>query len=223
VKQIYYPRSNPNLNSIVNGGRAGIFALLVLFSGAGCKSDQPATRLGHGYEQVSHASSRFSRSDNPPRISLQHREAHDVIRQIWPALSGPDVIIKGNTAIFVGDQAVLTPQKSLRPRLFAVTAPALPLDITDEALWRWTQANGVKFDQAAAQYHLVIPKENNDQLLLHWEFLPASVFAAGKPMPETGDQALTWPQVAELIRAVKAKGVPLKDLRWQTPYLGEVF
>lgn len=200
-----------------------LFAVAALLCGSGCQTDKPTAKLGGGYEQVTHTASRFTRPDVMPRISLQYRNTQNAITPIWPALSGPDVIVKGNTALFVGDKAVLTPQKNLRPRLFAVTAPALPLDITDEVLWRWTQANGVKFDQAAEQYNLVIPEEKDGQLLLHLEFLPAAELSAEKPLPEQCDLALSWPQVAEIIRAVKTKGVLRKDLRWQTPYIGEVF
>jgi hypothetical protein len=204
-------------------GSMVLFAVAVLLCGSGCQTDKPTAKLGGGYEQVIHSPSRFNRAGDMPRLSLQYRNAQGAVTPIWPALSGPDTIIKGNTAIFVGDKAVLTPQKNLRPRLFAVTAPALPLDITDEVLWRWTQANGVKFDRAAEQYNLVIPEEKNGQLLLHLEFLPAGDLSADKPLPEQCDLSLTWPQVAEIMRTVKTKGVPLKDLRWQTPYIGEVF
>ena len=34
---------------------------------------------------------------------------------------------------------------------------------------------------------------------------------------------LDWNQVAEIMRAVKTKGVWQNDLRWHTPYTGEVF
>ena len=43
--------------------------------------------------------------------------------------------------IFVGDKAYLEPDRVTHPRLFAVKSPELPLDITDEMLWRWSKAS----------------------------------------------------------------------------------
>ena len=43
-------------------------------------------------------------------------------------------------ALFVGDRGyVEAGGKAIHPRLFAVKAPELPLDITDEVLWRWAK------------------------------------------------------------------------------------
>jgi hypothetical protein len=97
------------------------------------------------------------------------------------------------------------------------------LDITDEILWRWSQANKFKFEQAAEQFNLIITERRGDRLRLQLEFLPEPEFYAGKRLPEQGEILLTWPQVNEIMQAVKAKGVPQKDLRWKASYIGEVF
>ena len=41
--------------------------------------------------------------------------------------------------------------------------------------------------------------------------------------PDHGSLQLAWPQVEEMIRAVKTKGTEQKDLRWHTKYIGEKF
>ena len=132
---------------------------------------------------------------------------------------GADEVIKGTLAIFVGDKGYVEDgDKVTHPRLFAVQPPGLPLDITEEVLWRWSKAAGKNFGKTMNNYSLVTPEEANGQLKLQLEF-----FTDDKDWPDKSDLQLDWNQVAEIMHAVKTKGLLQKDLRWQTPYIGERF
>lgn len=213
-------KNHPGFPGIVSPIWLTVLAAALCF---GCQSDKHLTRLGGGYEEREHRDYSFGSSEEPARVSLQYRSAAGKITKIWPALSGAPEVIKGDLAIFVGDQAVLAPEKTIRPRLFAVKAPALPLDITDEVLWRWSQANGKKFMSATECFNLVLPEQKNDRLVLHFEFVTLEGVTVDKDWPDKSDLTLTWPQVAEIMRAVQTKGVRQKDRRWGTPYIGENF
>jgi len=200
-----------------------IFACLALLCLilTGCQSDKHVTRLGSGYEEVVHPRFAMPGDEATTRVSLQHRNAAGKVALIWPALSGPNEIIRSNLVLFVGDKALTEPEILIRPRLFAVEAPALPLDITDELVWRWAKANGKDFSFAMDRLILITPTENNYGVNAHLEFVLADGLTADKDLPDKSDLQLTWSQVATLIQAVKTKGVVEKDLRWKTPYIGE--
>ena len=61
--------------------------------------------------------------------------------------------------------------RGTKPRLFAVRSPALPLDITDAVLWRWSKASGKDFAKAVQLFSLVTPAEKDGRLELQLEFL----------------------------------------------------
>jgi hypothetical protein len=189
----------------------------------GCQSSKNITSLGHGYETLSHRHYAFIDEPEPPRISLQHRGADGQITRIWPSLTGANEVIKGDLAIFVGDKAYVEPERVTHPRLFAVQPPELPLDITDEVLWRWSRNNKKDFTKTLELFNLMTPEEKNGRLYLHLEFLPTGYLTADKDWPDSSELQLDWKQVAEIIRAVRTKGVAEKDLRWHTPYIGEKF
>ena len=131
---------------------------------------------------------------------------------------GVGEVIKGDTAIFVGDKAYVQPDadnsRGTKPRLFAVKSPGLPLDITDEVLWRWSKASGKDFTKAMEIFSLVTPKEKNGQLELQLEF-----WTEERDWPDKTTVQLDWNQVSDIMREVKEKGTMHKDLRWGTPYI----
>jgi len=151
------------------------FSLAILCASlAGCASQRPVVPLGNGYEEVAHPT-RASRSQpETMRISFQHRAPDGKTTLIWPSLYGVGEVIKGDVAIFVGDRAYVSPDpddpRVTKPRLFAVRSPALPLDITDEVLWRWSKASGKDFAKAMEFFSMVTPDEKNGQLELQLEF-----------------------------------------------------
>lgn len=199
------------------------FALgLLCFGLIGCKSQM--TPVGNGYENVTHASHASGLDPELPRVSFQFQESSGKTILIWPSLYGVHSVVKGDLAIFVGDKAYVEADgKVTRPRLFAVKAPELPMDITDEVLWRWSKSNGKNFAQALNRFSLVKPEEKDDRLELHLEFWTGGMLSEDKDWPDSSDLQLDWKQVSDIMRAEQRKGVMEKDLRWHTPYIGEKF
>jgi hypothetical protein len=185
------------------------FLLAMLCIGlAGCASQGTVAPLSNGYEEVAH----------PKQVSFQYRAPDGKTTPIWPSLSGVSEVIKGDVAIFVGDKAYVSPDpddpRGTKPRLFAVRAPGLPLDITGEVLWRWSKASGKDFAKAMEIFSLVSPEEKNGQLELQLEF-----WTQEKDWPDKTTFQLDWNQVSDIMRAVKEKGTVHNDLRWGTPYI----
>ena len=194
------------------------FSLAMLCAGlTGCASPNLVAPLGNGYEESAHP----NRSMTAPadmRVSFQYRASDGKITPVWPSLYGVGEVIHGDVAIFVGDKAYVSPDpndpRGTKPRLFAVRSPGLPLDITDEVLWRWSKASGKDFAKAVQLFSLVTPKEKNGQLELQLEF-----WTEEKDWPDKTTVQLDWDQVSDIMRDVKAKGTVHKDLRWSTPYI----
>jgi hypothetical protein len=203
----------PFCNSII-GLAFAVFGLGL----TGCQTHESVSPVGQGYEEVSHPFHVMFDEPPPPRVSFQHRNADGKTTLIWPSLYGSSEVFQGDIAIFVGDLADADPDQGTHPRLFAVQAPALPLDITDEVLWRWSKSAGRNFATTLNNFSVVTPGDENGQLTLHLEF-----FSDDKDWPDKADLSLGWNQVAEIMRAVKTRGVAEKDLRWHTPYIGEKF
>ena len=199
-------------------------ALAMLCLGlTGCQLPKSVAPVGSGYEEVSHPKRAFLDEPPLPRVSFQHRGTDGKTSLIWPSLYGASEVVKGDLALFVGDKAYVEPDKVTHPRLFAVQFPGLPLDITDEVLWRWSKTAGKDFAKALQKFSLVIPEEKNGRLELHLEFLSEGYLSVEKDWPDQSDLQLDWNQVSDILRAVKTKGVVEKDLRWHTPYIREKF
>jgi hypothetical protein len=197
--------------------RAAVAALCL--GAAGCSSHKAFTHLASGYEEVAHATRDSGDEPELARISFEFHGTDGKDAVIWPSLYGVGEVIKGDLAIFVGDMAYVDEgARGVRPRLFAVQAPGLPLDITDEILWRWSKANRKDFTKALEKFSLVIPVEKNGRLELQLEF-----YSDDKDWPDKSALRLDWNEVSEITRAVQAKGVLEKDLHWHTPYIGEKF
>jgi hypothetical protein len=190
----------------------------------GCLTHKATTPLSQGYEEIVHPAHAWLTGNDTPRVSLQHHGAEDKITSIWPALYGVKEIVTNDLAIFVGELPYVDADgaKNIRPRLFAVKSPALPLDLTDEILWRWAKANGRNFALTLSRFSLVIPEEKAGQLELRLEF-SSDNYLVTDDWPDVSELKLDWKQVSEIVRAVETKGVPQKDPRWQTPYIGEKF
>jgi len=194
------------------------FSLAILCAGlAGCMTPKPVAPLGGGYEEIAHPN-RSSTAPSDTRVSFQYRASDGKITPVWPSLYGVGEVIHGDVAIFVGDKAYVSPvpndPRGTKPRLFAVRSPGLPLDITDEVLWRWSKATGKDFAKAVQLFSLVTPAEKNGQLELQLEF-----WTEEKDWPDKTTVQLDWDQVSDIMRDVKAKGTVHKDLRWSTPYI----
>jgi len=198
----------------------GFSLALFCASLAGCVSPHPVTSLSNGYEEVTYPARASAGQPETMRISFQYRAPDGKIASIWPSLSGVDEVIKGDMAIFVGDKAYISSNpedpRGTVPRLFAVQAPALPLDITDEILWRWSRATGKNFEKTVQLFSMVTPEEKNGQLELQLEF-----WTQERDWPDTTTLRLSWNQLSEIMREVKAHGTMHKDLRWGTRYIAK--
>jgi hypothetical protein len=193
---------------------------------AGCKTHSATTPLSSGYEEVSHPVHTFIAANDPlpPRTSLQYRGTNNVVTQIWPSLYGVNEVFKGDLALFVGDKASAEPDPVIRPRLFAAKPGELPLDITDEVLLRWSKMNNKNFNVARNRFAMITPEENGDTLDLHLEFASKDTWMGSRDdWPNEGTVQLDWQQVEAMMHAVKTKGVPMHDLRWNSAYIGEKF
>jgi hypothetical protein len=186
---------------------------------AGCASSHPITPQGGGYEEVGHPS-RSMDEHQEMRIAFQHRAPNGKITPIWPSLYGVKEAVSGDVAIFVGDVAYVSSDpddpKGLKPRLFAVKSPALPLDITDDVLWRWSKAWGKDPAKAQQRFSLVTPGEKDGRLELQLEF-----WTDEKGWPDKTALQLDWNEVTDIMSDVQAKGKRQKDLRWGTPYIAK--
>lgn len=202
--------------------RSGV--ILFTLAWTGCQTHTTVVPLKNGYEEVSHPYHTLIDEPEPPRISFQHRGTNDAVTPIWPSLYGVNDVIRGDLAIFVAEKAAITPERVTHPRLFAVRAPELPLDLTDEVLWRWSQANGRDFPKTLQKFAMITPEEKNGGLELYLEFWTPSAYAADQEdWPDKSSLQLDWRQIDEIMRRVKTKGVVEKDLRWHTDYIGEKF
>jgi hypothetical protein len=200
-----------------------LLANLVLILGfglTGCKT--PTTPLANGYEQVTHPI-RVGFGEPPSsRISFQYQAPSGQTIRIWPSLYGIGEVINGDVAIFVGDLTYAdSGGRVTHPRLFAVQAPGLPVDITDAVLWRWSKANGQDFTTTRNRISLVTPEKLDGRLELHLDFWTGGTLSDFKNWPDRSDLPLAWQQVSNLLQAVKISGVLKKDLRWRTPYIGD--
>ena len=198
--------------------------ILISLGWVGCQTHITVVPLRNGYEEVSHPHHALLDEPEPPRISFQRRAADGRVTRIWPSLYGVDDVIKDDLAIFVAEKAALDPERVTHPRLFAVRAPELPLDITDEVLWRWAKANDHDFDKSLQKLALITPQEKNGRLELRMEFWGNDTWAAQRDdWPEQGVLELEWRQLEQIMDAVNAKGTLQQDLRWHTPFIGEKF
>ena len=198
--------------------------ILISFGWAGCQTHTTVLPLRNGYEEVSHPHHALLDEPEPPRISLQYRGADGAVTPVWPSLYGVNDVIKDDLAIFVAEKAAAGAEHVTHPRLFAVRAPELPLDITDEVLWRWAQANGKDFSQCLQKLALITPEDKHGSLELRLEFWASETWSAQRQdWPEQGTLQLDWNQVDAIMQSVKAKGVMQKDLRWHSGYIGEQF
>jgi len=189
----------------------------------GCQTHKATLALANGYEQVSHPHHTLIDEPEPPRISFQYRAANGDVTEIWPSLYGVNAVIKGDLAFFVGDRGVAA-ERVTRPRLFAVRPGELPLDLTDEILWRWSKANHQDVGQAMVKYTAIAPIEKSGGLQLNLEFISEDrMLGQDNNWPDNSALWLDWNQVTEITRAVKTKGATQKDPRWHTSFIGEKF
>lgn len=193
--------------------------------GSGCQTHKTVTVLHNGFEEVSHPYHTLLDDPPPPRIELRFRDTNGVVTTVWPSLAGSKEVVHGALAVFVAEKAFREPEAVTHPRLFAAQSPPnLPLDLTDEVLWRWSKANGKKFGRTLEKFAAITPSPKEDGIELAIEFWTNPAYGAEREdWPDDGVLQLSWDQVGEIMRAVKTKGVVEKDLRWHSQYVGEKY
>jgi hypothetical protein len=206
---------------LINNPVFQLLRIVLCIGLAGCASERIVEPLGDGYEQVAHPTRASLNQPETMRIALEYQRPDGKSILVWPSLYGVNEVVKGNLVIFVGDRTYLHPDsddpKGSTPRLFAAKAPDMPLDITDEILWRWAKDSGKEFTRTLQMVSLVAPAEKNGQLEFHLMFANDD-----KDWPDTVMPS-DWSQVADIMREVKEKGAVHKDARWGTPYLAKEF
>ena len=170
--------------------------------------------LSNGYEEVTYTQNSIS-EPSAHQISLQYRNTEGKRVMIWPSLDGVNEVIKGDLAVFVAKKA-FEPPLSGEPlatdsRLFAVKASELPLDITDEVLWRWSKQSGENFVKIV-KIAIVYPKEKDNGIEFHFVrgISDLNIF-------------MSWNQISDIMREVIEKGVVRKDRVWGTSYIEKEF
>jgi len=184
---------------------------------AGCAHRGLVSPLSNGYSEVGHSHGDSDDTDST-RIALRYQDPAGKGYVVWPSLSGAPEVIRGNTAIFVGDKAYVPSnqfeQRGMKPRLFAVQAPGLPMDITDEVVQRWSKESEKNYAKAKAILSMVTPAAADGKLVIQLEF-----WTEEPDWPDKATIQLGWDQVSDLMRDVKEKGAVHKDLRWGAPYI----
>ncbi len=123
---------------------AGILCLCL----TGCGSISDYKPFGGGYIWVTHTHNSIS-EPSASQFALYYSPGKDKWWiKVWPDISGGIVVTNG-IAVFIGEKASETPnpdnRKATTERLFAVRAPNLPLDITDQVLQQYCTETGLAF------------------------------------------------------------------------------
>jgi hypothetical protein len=178
----------------------------------GCGTIPSYEELGNGYVEATY----IRTSWEPPaiRTELRYKKGWRTV-VIWPKTLG--IIVTNDVALFCAYKAYDEPSsnnpQATKRRLFAVIAPNLPLDITDELLWRWSKQSGEDFAKLLKTASIANLEEKNNAV----EFL----FAAD--WNKDAIICLDWNQISDVMREVKEKGVVRKDRVWGTSYIEKEF
>lgn len=186
---------------------------VLLMTMGGCVfSNRKAEPLANGYVEVT-----YTRGYIHPthQITLQYRNEDGTEVMIWPDNGATRV--KGDIALFYASKA----ERSLRPsddrwpmapRIFAVKAPAPPLDITSEVIRVWSKESGKDYSESLAKARVVSIEQKGDA----FEFR----FAVWSPDPWPNDRTrVKWDELLAMMRDVQQNGVKHKDPRYGTAYI----
>jgi hypothetical protein len=203
---------------------ATVYALGLVLGATGCATHKSTIPLSNGFELVSHPHHTMIDDPPPPRVAVQYHPVGGSVTPIWPSLYSTETVVHSNLVLFVAERGFREPDRVTHGRIFASRPPALPLDLTDEMLWRWSQTNKRDFGTALQKLAGVTPATADDGVDITFQFwAPALVNEAHFDWPDTSALHLSWTQIDELIARVKAKGLPQKDLRWHAEFIGEKY
>jgi hypothetical protein len=189
----------------------GILGLCI----AGCVSRrvEPVT---NGYEEVVYTWTSIS-EPTANQFALQYRKPTGGRVKIWPDVR--TFTIKNDVAVFEGEVACEPRDpdepRAMMSRLFAVKAPELPLDITDEVLWRWSNKNGIDFTNAVKIASVVTVGEKENHLEIRFAFWN------NNDWPRI--ILLDWNEISDIMHEVKENGAVRKDRVLHTSYIEKEF
>ncbi|MGA2240987.1 MAG: hypothetical protein ABSH11_02975 [Verrucomicrobiota bacterium] len=191
------------------------FSLAILcVSLTGCGTIPSYEDLGNRYVEATYTSTGLWEPSGH-RFALCYKHSDFWHSTIWPDTLG--IIATNGIAIFSAFVADDPPPpdwpRATHSRLFAVKAPELPLDITDEVLWRWSKQSGEDFAKILRTASIANWEQKNGAV----EFL----FATGTHKDII--MRLDWNQISDVMREVKEKGVVRKDRVQGTRYIEIVF
>ncbi|MBI3878815.1 MAG: hypothetical protein HY301_01970 [Verrucomicrobia bacterium] len=178
---------------------------------AGCGS-RDVVPLGAGFEELNYTRTSIG-APMTLRTALQHHKAGEKPTQIWPSLYGMKTLIIEDKVIFVANTASGKRNRDgdlfSEARLFVAKGPELPLDITNEVLWRWSKQAGEDFTELLKVSSIVYPKLDGNLVEFHFVHSVTDGFIITVKRDE----------ISDIMREVKEKGVTNKDAIWGTPYL----
>jgi hypothetical protein len=199
------------------------FLLAILcVSLTGCRSVSSYEPLGSGYIWVTHTQNSIS-EPSASQFELQYSPGKGKWwKKVWPDLYPSGIVIKDQVAVFVGNKASKRsrfyepwPTES---RLFAVKAPEMPMDITDQVFQQYCEKTGLAFTNIVKD-GIGSLKKTDDAVEMDFIILSRGERGPGTINSYGTTMMIYWNQLSDIMREVKEKGVVRKDLRWGTKYL----
>jgi hypothetical protein len=183
------------------------------YSIIGC-GNTTATKLGGGYEEIARTRQNLSEPSSS-QSSLQYRTSNGKLVMIWPSLLS-NVVVTNGLAVFVGSRTVdrsrLDGAWQASPRLFAVKAAELPLDITPEVLERWATKSGRDVAKALMDPSPLAPEITPDGISVSFGFNVQNW--------PTENIHLSLAELSSVMGTVRSKGTNYKDPLLGTIYVG---
>lgn len=193
-----------------------VLALFGLLTVTGCRTPHgQESPLSRNYAEVAYP--RRGEDADFARVALEFHPPGGPKQTLWPQLYGVNEVVLDDLVIFVGDVSSHR-RGNTQPRLFLVQAPQVPVDVTDEMLWRWSRANHRNLDQALQHYSLVTPVRVGAEVELRFDFWTDE---GENDWPEHGVLRLPVGQMPEILRSAQKRAHPEREPTWHTDYLRE--
>ena len=141
---------------------------LLCLSLNGCGSISDYEPLGSGYIWVTHTENSIS-EPSAHQFQLQYSPGKgEWWIKVWPDM-GEGVAVTNGVAVFGGEKGTEKPQHfgeywPTESRVFVVKSPDMPMDITDEVLWRWSKQSNGDFARIQKTASLAYVKGTNNMV-----------------------------------------------------------
>ena len=139
--------------------------------------------------------------DSGPGGELYFKDKNSKLTLIWPFLGtgGDPMLFTNDMAFFIADM----PDEQGRlgsGECFAVQAPGPALDVSEDILKLWAEANNLKFQNLKRYYSPINVQEVGGGIKIH--------YVGGERFPENPEATYiaTWEQVSNIIQDVKRTG-----------------